>query len=241
HNLYKFPHKPIEFGVRSFNNNFSLGGSEQESMQFYHNMRYSDSRISYRIDGCSLQKEDDMEGAFEILAGSTLLDFYSVDFDEEIYISCDDKNRFEGGLFIAGEGGPTNITRAGEFNVILNGKILLVRKSECSKPNIALHELLHSLGFDHSSNKNNIMFNISNCGQVIGQDLLDLINELYVIPSQPDLTFEDVSASIKGKYLDVDVGIRNYGLRDSENFILVISSEGNLKSPLHIILLLKEN
>ena len=56
------------------------------------------------------------------------------------------------GKFIAGEGGPTNITVSGKYNVITHGSILLIRESRCSIPTIAIHELLHVLGFKHSNN-----------------------------------------------------------------------------------------
>ena len=59
------------------------------------------------------------------------------------------------GLFIAGEGGPSNITKSGDFSVITHGSILLIKESKCERPNIAIHELLHALGFDHSENPNN--------------------------------------------------------------------------------------
>ena len=74
-------------------------------------------------------------------------------------------------LFIAGEGGPTSITNTSLYNVILKGKILLYKKSECEEPIVELHELLHVFGFDHSQDPNNIMFNLSSCNQEISQDI----------------------------------------------------------------------
>ena len=159
-----------------------------------------------------------------------VLNFYSVSNNEEILITCESKTRFEGEFFIAGEGGPTNITQAGDFNVIHNGGIILLRDSRCERPNIAIHELLHALGFDHSKNPENIMYEVSRCGQEIGQDSINVINELYSVPSLPDLTFENASASMKGRYLDISMVVRNNGLKNSENAkIIVYADEDSVK------------
>lgn len=216
------PFKTIEFGAESGHSNFTLNDSDNGNMQFYSRMRFPSPKISYKIDNCPLQKEDDMEEAFEIISDITLLDFYSKSYGEEIFVTCDSKNRIEGGLFIAGEGGPTNITKTENFNVILNGKILLIRESQCETPNIAIHELLHVLGFDHSDNPNNIMYYLSKCGQTIGQDQIDLINELYSVPTYADLSFENVSATMRGRYLDASISVRNHGLKASEKTKVVI-------------------
>lgn len=197
--------------------NFSMNLSS-DNMQFYENLRYSDSKISYRIsDKCALQKRADAERAFEILENKTILDFYSVNSNEEILITCEDKQKIKEDYFVAGEGGPVNISKTGQFNVILNGQVLLIRQSECPNPNIALHEILHALGFGHSSNENNIMYEISRCSQTLGDDIPRFIDELYSIPSKPDLFFEEVSPNIHdGKYLDLNMTVKNIGLKNSE-------------------------
>ena len=138
--------------------------------------------------------------------------------------SDDSKNKIEKGLFIAGEGGPTNITKTERFNVISHGSILLIKKTLCPKPNVEIHELLHTLGFDHSSNIKNIMYNISRCNQEIGKDTIKLINELYSTPSYSDLSLENISAVMHGKYLDLNISIINNGLKDSERTTIIVSS-----------------
>ncbi|MDP2672411.1 MAG: matrixin family metalloprotease [Nanoarchaeota archaeon] len=197
--------------------NFSMNLTS-DNMQFYENLRYSDSKISYSIaDKCTLQKRADAERAFEILENKTILDFYKVSDNEEILITCESRQKIKEDYFIAGEGGPVNISRAGQFNVIFNGQVLLIRQSECPNPNIALHEILHALGFGHSANENNIMYEISECSQTLGDDIPRFIDELYSVPSQSDLAFEEVVPLIHdGKYLDLNMSVKNIGLKDSE-------------------------
>lgn len=213
--------------LRSDNYNFTLENVSLESMQFYSNMRFPDSRISYEIEDCPLKKTEDMMNAFGIIESKTVLEFYPSG-DPEISITCDSKNKIEEGLFIAGEGGPTNITKGGEFSVIFYGKVLLIKESRCERPNVALHELLHVLGFDHSGNPNNIMYPISECGQTIGQDQIKVINDLYSIPSYPDLVFENVSAVMHGKYLDLNISVRNGGLADSRDTKISVYADNKL-------------
>ena len=225
--IYWFiPFSINEFRIKdSENGNFSLGLSNLKGMQFYPNMRYSDSKISYKIGNCPLQKKESMGRAFEIISNLTILEFYPKFSDEEISVTCENKNKIEEMFFIAGEGGPINVTSTKNFNVIFGGKILLIRENMCPKPNVGIHELLHSLGFDHSQNPDNIMYNISSCGQIIGDDIINLINSLYSTPSLPDLDFENVSAVMNGKYLDANISIRNNGLKSSENFSLAIYAD----------------
>jgi len=201
---------------------------DKQDWQFYNNMRFPEKRISYKIGDCPLQKKEDMERAFELLENFTILDFYSVKSNEQITVVCDSHTKIEGGLFIAGEGGPTNITTAGNFNVIAGGRILLLRESPCPTPNIALHELLHVLGFNHSENPGSIMYPVSNCDQIVDTSIITLINKLYEVPNYPDLAFENVSAIMHGKYLNVNISIRNVGLQNSLPVSLQIFADDEL-------------
>lgn len=226
-----FPFNTIEFYTdfsSSDNSNFSLINSGIEEMQFYENMRYPNSEISYRIENCPSYKKNDLEQAFNKLSNLTILNFYPVAYDEEIYATCESRNKVREGFFIAGEGGPTNITKAENFNVIFQGEILLIKESKCKNPNVGLHEILHSLGFDHSSNPKNIMYNVTKCDQTIGNDIINRINELYSIQPLPDLAFENVSAVMHGKYLNTNISIRNHGLKDSESSTLLIYADEKL-------------
>lgn len=221
------PFNEVNFGSNEGNNNFNPDDSSN-GMQFYPNMRFPTSEISYKIIDCPLGKKDNMEQAFDIISNKTILSFYSVSDNEEITITCDSKNKIEGELFIAGEGGPVNITQTSNFSVIKKGQILLIKESECENPNIAIHELLHVLGFDHSANPKNIMYNISSCDQEISQDIINTINGLYSTPAYADLSIKNVSAIMNGKYLNANLTVINDGLAASKNSVLKIYADEKL-------------
>ena len=226
---YFMPFSQLEFTSNPLNYNFTIDG-DLSNVQFYPNMRFENKELSYKISDCNIKKQEEMRIAFDIVENLTILDFSPVSDNEDITITCDERAKFEGGMFIAGEGGPTQIVRAGEYSVILHGKILLLRSSDCERPNVALHELFHVLCFVHSNNPNNIMYNYTKCKQTIGDDIPNLINELYLVPNYPDLVFENVSASMNGRYLNLEMTIKNLGLKESESTLIEINMENdNLK------------
>jgi len=227
--MYWFlPFDEIQFGVDK-NPEFSVGNISS-NMQFYSNMRFRSPEISYLIEeSCSLQKKSEMIDAFNFLQNETVLSFYPVLNDEEILISCQDESKaIDNGMFIAGEGGPTEIISGENFNVIFKGKILLLRESSCERPNVEIHELLHVLGFGHSENRNNLMYSVSKCSQTMGTEIPNKINELYAFPELPDLQLENVSAKITGRYLDLNLSIQNIGLKDSSKGTLKIYGDDEL-------------
>ena len=233
----------IPFNTTVFSNykggnnfNFSINSSN-DSMQFYNNLRFSSSNISYDIVDCPLYKENDIRKAFAILQNITVLSFYSVESNGDISAFCTDRTKpSKNGFFVAGEGGPVNITKLLDFNLISHGEITLIKESQCNEPKIAIHEILHALGFKHSSNPDSIMYPTSNCNQEIGQDIINKIKEVYSYPSYPDLSFENVSAVMHGRYLDANISIRNNGFVNSNNGSIIIFADNkfvkefNLKS-----------
>ncbi|NCN51945.1 matrixin family metalloprotease [archaeon] len=227
--IYWFiPFNEVQFGIDK-NPEFNVGNLSN-NMQFYSNMRFPSTDITYLIEeGCPLQKRSEMVGAFNFIQNLTLLKFYPVKNNEEITISCEEESKStDNGMFISGEGGPTKILSSNNFNVIFSGKILLLRESNCERPNVEIHELLHVLGFDHSENKNNLMYPVSKCSQTIGNDIVDKINELYSFPELPDLQLENISAKISGRYLDINVSVQNSGLKDSQPGTLKIYGDDQL-------------
>jgi len=211
------------FVTASFNNSFPSYTTTQ--LQFYPNMRFPSSNISYRIVDCSLEKSSNMIDAFNFIADQTVLEFYSVDDGQEITVTCGSEiKESEQGFFIAGEGGPTNITSTDRYNVISSGKVLLLRESRCPQSNIGIHELLHVLGFDHSTESRSIMYPISSCSQVVTEDIFQAIDAVYQDPSYADLAFRNVSAELNDGYLNVRFTVTNQGLVSSSSTVIDISS-----------------
>lgn len=220
----------VEFGVsNSRNSNFTVDPSVDGDMQFYQNMRYLDSEISYKIERCSIPKADEMARAFSLLENSTVLSFYEVSGNEEIIISCEEtpSGPQTPGTFVAGEGGVTNVTSSGDFSVIFNGKVLLLRETQCANPIVGTHELLHALGFEHSDNPNNIMYPSVRCRQTLGEDIPAFIEWIYSFPENPDLVIQNASGSMQGRYLDLSLTIKNNGLADAADSQLIVSAEGD--------------
>ena len=228
----------IPYGVINFNT-FKAGprnyefnaGNSTTSMQFYPNMRFIQTNLSYRIEeNCSVQKKNDMKKAFEFMQNRTVLSFYPVSSGEEITVTCDNSEVPSGnGLFVAGEGGPTKIIQDESFYIIESGKILLLKNSECQNPNVDVHELLHVLGFAHSKNQNNLMYPVSDCSQEIGNQIPDEINRLYSIPALPDLAVENATAKIHDdNYVDINATVRNIGFATSASEKLSVYGDGNL-------------
>ena len=78
------------------------------------------------------------------------------------------------------------------------------------------------------------MYNITDCSQVIGDDVISLLNYLYSIPSYPDLTFENVTATQSGNFLDIEFSVMNYGFKDSKSFFVNISSDDSLLKKINV-------
>jgi len=200
------------------------------SHQFYPNMRYKSNKISYNIEAsCDEKKREEVERAFNILSEKTILEFYPANGKGDIVVLCSElpkeKETEEKDHFIAGEGGASEVVNATVFAIILEGKIYIYRDEKCEKPNVAIHEILHALGFDHNNNTRSILYPVSNCEQEIDSYLIDDINRLYSIESEPDLAIESITANRSGRYLNYVIKIGNYGLKESKNATLKIYGE----------------
>jgi hypothetical protein len=207
-----------------------------EVQQFYPNIRFPERDISYALDpSCDGKKEASMLTAFSIISSKTVLRFSLLQDGKQprIRILCSDiaPEADEKRHFVAGEGGPSELVNVSNFHVIMESKISLYRVDKCPAPQIALHELLHALGFNHTSNPESIMYPVSSCDQEIDESVLQEINRLYSIPSAPDLVVDSVSASRVGNMLSFQANISNRGLKTTKSANLSIYSEGKfLKS-----------
>lgn len=197
--------------------------------QFYPNMRYSDKKISYRLESaCAEEKFSDIQKAFEILSERTILEFYQSIETPEIKVFCSEivPEAEEKGHFIAGEGGPSEIINTTRFAVVLTGKIALYKERKCDEPKVAIHEILHALGFDHYNNEASILYPATNCEQQIDSEIIEIINKLYAVDSLPDLVIESIEADREGRYLNFNANVSNIGLIKSHNVQLNLLVNG---------------
>lgn len=186
------------------------------SKQFYENMRYPSNIINYHMaETCPENKASRMQEAFETLENLTVLEFNPVsESDAALRILCSDisPEAEEKDHFVAGEGGPSRVINSTLYSVILDGKVALYREGNCKNANVAIHELLHALGFDHNNDKKSILYPILICDQKIDQEIIDSINELYSVDSAPDLLFSELTASKSGRYVNFHMEVLNRGL-----------------------------
>jgi hypothetical protein len=165
--------------------------------------------------------------AFKIFHNETkIITFHEISNDSaDILVGCSkDFVEVQERHFAAGEGGPSIIINTSGFKTIEQGKISLYKDQRCESPVVEIHELGHVFGFDHSENPKSIMYNISNCGQKITPDMIEIVNKLYSIEPLPDARISELVAYKKGRYLDFNITILNDGLLPIENISLSIFS-----------------
>lgn len=191
-----------------------------QSSQFFPNMRYPKKEITYFLSPlCSQKKQEDFVEATKILEQKTTLKFSQSQDEGDIEVTCSNisPQPEEEGHFIAGEGGPSLFINTSLYGIIISGKIALYRQETCPTPQIALHELLHALGFDHNSNEQSIMFPITNCKQKLDQFIIDEINDIYSQQSLSDLIVENIQATKTGRDINFEIIVVNQGLKKIEN------------------------
>ena len=199
--------------------------------QFYSNMRYESSTISYSFaSACSQTKKEDARSAFAFLDEETILSF-NEKAEGEIQITCGAVSPPSGSerTFVAGEGGPYLVINASAFNIIKTGKISLYREEKCDNPNIAIHEILHALGFDHTGNISSIMYPISECDQTLDEEIIKEINKIYSVPSLPDLVLSSLSVNSSNSYINFEVKVSNEGITDAGSATLELRDKAKDK------------
>ena len=202
-------------------------------LQYAPNMRYASPDISYRISNCPGEKVLDIKRALEIISGKTILSFAAIESEEDLLISCTpsifNDNPREDGSARLGKGSPEYILGE-KFHVITHGDVYLKRSFACDEPLVEIHEILHAFGYDHSSNKQHIMYPRARCGQMINSEITDDINNIYAIPSLPDLSIGNATLK-KGRNNDsiLTFKMKNLGLVKSKKALLVIYDIDNQK------------
>lgn len=203
--------------------------SYTQRFQFFPNMRFPKSQMTYNIDSaCDSDKREKMKKAIAILEEKTgNLKFSEVNSGEDIKISCTlTEQPINEDYFVAGEGGAKSVINSSLFYIIEKGEVqLFYKESQCDNSNIELHELLHALGFQHSENKNSIMYNVSDCGQIITDDIINELTWLYSLEELPDLAIKNITATKHGLYLDFNIEIKNRGLKKASESTLEIYSK----------------
>ena len=235
----KLINKDVEFFSNDSGSYGVFSGGEvfgiSDGSQFYPNMRYKNKEIKYWVEPiCSDEKKLEIRGALTTLSERTVLTFKNVNkVSAELSIFCSEIAPESGddSHFIAGEGGPSRILNTSLYTVILSGKVSLFRDDKCEKPQVAIHEILHALGFDHKKDPNSVLYPVTNCNQEIDQSIIDDLNRLYNVESLPDLAIKSAKANLSGRYMNFNVAVENQGLQDSSDATLeVYDSDGFVKS-----------
>lgn len=213
-------------------------------IQFSQGMRFSKNKLSYFFESdCNLERKNTMKEAFNMISeGTEIIYFYELENTNEepdIIISCSEETKQredsseELKTFIAGEGGPRKYLDLNPYPLIIQGEIQIYSNryaTHCEEPLVELHELLHVFGFNHIDKKESILYPYLSCNQKLDEEIIDALIELYSVPSKPELSIRNISASKAGKYLDFNIEIYNSGLINTTNIILeVISEEKSIK------------
>ena len=227
--ITEFNSNPVILEQKNITPNENIISYPYGELQYYPNMRFNHNNITYSIDSsCSEEKIKRIEKAISMLEEDVNeISFFYTNNNADIEIICENKNvpSEVKEYFIAGEGGPTSVINTSLFYIIEKGKILLYNdKSSCDHPNVELHELLHVFGFEHSTNKESIMYSVSSCKQVLTEDIKNELKRLYSIENLPELYFSEIDVKKHGSYIDFELKIKNQGLVKAKNIKLRIIS-----------------
>jgi hypothetical protein len=205
------------------------------NIQFYPAMRYPDRMITYETKkDCSSDRKLDIQRAFSEISQRTALEFTHTQTNPQITIECSKnstKQPENEDHFIAGEGGPTRVINTTRYAVILEGSVSFFKEESCDSPIVAIHEILHALGFDHTSDKASIMYPVSKCDQILKNSITNTIDELYSEPGLADLTVTDIKATKSGRYVDFNISVYNSGPVDvTRADLIVLGNQKEIKS-----------
>jgi len=203
----------------------------EKSIQFFPNTRFESNRIEYHIsEDCDQLKRVSLLTAFRIIENNTLIKFKEGVSKNGIFVSCSGNSseltyEENSNRETAGFTKPKDIINATNFYILNTVNVDLIKPERCEIPQIALHEIFHALGFDHSSNEKDVMFPVVICGQKINPEIFDEINRIYSIPSGPDIAIDKIEINKTGRYINILIEASNYGISDAETANLVISSD----------------
>lgn len=199
----------------------------EDAVQFFPNMKFNHNNISYSIESsCEENKAIRMRNAFNMINNLTGIEFIEIGADNyadiDVLCSSDTKESFDSDFFVAGEGGAKEVIQTERYNLIIKGLILLYedRKNsvKCEWPNVEIHELMHVFGFNHTSNENSLMYPLlKSCEQKLDESIILLIKNIYSEKNLADLYIENLSAVKRGRYIDLNISIKNSGTMDAKN------------------------
>lgn len=209
--------------------NYTISTNETVPV-FGENMRFNHNLISYVISkNCDQSQREEMISAFNIFSENVkIVSFFEDGENSDISVNCSTKFvKMGSNFFAAGEGGPSKIINASNFEIIKKGRIILYSDEQpCNYPVVELHELGHVFGFAHSKNPKDLMYYRSNCDQRMSNGMITTIKKLYSIPALGDVKIETASGIIKGHYLKFNISVINDGLVNIKNINLTVLADG---------------
>jgi hypothetical protein len=151
----------------------------QQVRQIKEGISFEDRNISYYIsENCSVEAITRLFDAMKTLSYNTPVKFYNFKEDSELKIEClNSSSKPTDDLTKISEGGPTLMYN----DTIIESKIVLYNgeEFECDFPVPEIHELLHALGFDHTTNQESIMYPLASCKQRVDKEIVLLLNKIY--------------------------------------------------------------
>ena len=201
---------------------------ENTNLLSYDNIRFVSKDITYAFNSnCLPGRIEEVNQAFKLLSGETVLDFKRVALNEDININCINNTiRNNQEHHVVGTGGPVSLINTSKYYVISNGGINLYGNEFCESPNYAIHEILHVLGFSHSLNSKSIMYKILSCDQEITDEIIDELSVLYSDFTLPDLMIVETTFSKSGRYLELNTVVLNSGLASADDISITLYGNG---------------